>query len=96
MNTARFVEYLGTENEFKKGAQLTDDQIKKIYQGFCNPEGKLSFEYLMKMGEQTGFAVSEKVAKAIVRKYGKRKEFLNIEDCQKVIRRRYGELNKRN
>ena len=43
VNTARFVEYLGTDNEFKKGAQLTDDHVKKIYQGFCNPEGKLTF-----------------------------------------------------
>ena len=73
MNTARFVEYLGSDNEFKKGAQLTDDNVKRIYQGFCNPEGKLTFEYLMKMGEQTGIHVSEKIAKGIVKKYGKKK-----------------------
>lgn len=31
------------------------------------------------MGEQTGFPVSEKVAKGIVRMYGKRKDFINLE-----------------
>ena len=55
----------------------------------------MTFEYLMKMGEQTGVHVSEKMAKAIVKKYGKKKEFLNIDDCQKVVKRRYANVSKR-
>lgn len=49
----------------------------------------------MKMGEQTGNPISEKLAKAIVRKYGKKKEFLNVEDCQKVIKRSYANFSKK-
>lgn len=49
----------------------------------------------MKMGDQTGNPISEKLAKAIVRKYGKKKDFLNVEDCQKVIKRRYANLTKK-
>lgn len=37
--------------------------------------------------------MTEKVAKGIVRKYGKRKDFLTAEDCTKVIHRRYANLN---
>ncbi len=33
----------------------------------------MTFEYLMKMGEQSGFKINEKMAKGIVKKYGKRK-----------------------
>lgn len=50
----------------------------------------------MKMGEQTGYYVSETMAKAIVKKYGKRKEFLNVDDCQKVVKRRYNNLSRKN
>ena len=55
----------------------------------------MTFEYLMKIGEQTGVHVSEKTAKAIVKKYGKKKDFMNIEDCQKVVKRRYANVSKR-
>lgn len=37
--------------------------------------------------------MTEKMAKAIVRKYGKGKEFLSAEDCSKVINRRYAKIN---
>lgn len=33
--------------------------------------------------------MSERIAKGIVRKYGKRKDYLGLEDCKKVIHRRY-------
>jgi hypothetical protein len=38
--------------------------------------------------------MTEKVAKGIVRKYGKRKEYLTAEDCLKVIHRRYNNQNR--
>jgi len=40
------------------------------------------------MGEQSDVHVSSKTAKGIIRKYGKRKDFMNLEDCQRVIKRR--------
>lgn len=33
--------------------------------------------------------MTEKVAKGIVRRYGKKKDFLSAEDCTRVIHRRY-------
>ena len=58
-----------------------------VYQNFSNHDGKLSFEFVMKMGESSGVTISEKMAKAIVRKYGKRKEYLDLEDCVRINER---------
>lgn len=33
--------------------------------------------------------MSERIAKGIIRKYGKGKEYLTVDDCEKVINRRY-------
>lgn len=33
--------------------------------------------------------MTERIAKGIVRKYGKGKDFLTVDDCTKVIHRRY-------
>lgn len=41
----------------------------------------------MKMGETTGVAVNERMAKRIVRKYGK-KDVLTADDCIKLNNRR--------
>ena len=42
----------------------------------------------MKMGESCGVAISERVAKTMVRKYGQRKDHLNVEDCFRINERR--------
>jgi len=42
----------------------------------------------MKMGESSGVTVTEKMAKLIVKKYGK-KDHLNVDDCLKINTRRY-------
>lgn len=54
------------------------EAIGRVYQNFANHDGKLSFEYIMKMGENSGVPITAKVAKAIVRKYGKRKDYLDV------------------
>lgn len=41
----------------------------------------------MKMGESLGVTITAKMAKLIVKKYGK-KDHLNVEDCIKVNNRR--------
>jgi hypothetical protein len=33
------------------------------------------------------------LAKAIIRKYGKGKDYLSVEDCSKILTRRYTKLN---
>ena len=43
----------------------------------------------MKMGENAGIHIPETTAKAIVKKYGKRKGFLNMDDCMRVVKKRY-------
>ncbi len=40
-----------------------------------------------------GIPMTEKLAKGIVKKYGKRKDFLTAEDCAKVINRRHANIN---
>lgn len=47
----------------------------------------------MKRCEDLGITMTEKLAKGIVRKYGKGKDFLTAEDCSKVINRRYAKIN---
>jgi len=67
---------------------LSDEAVRRVYQSYANAEGKLSFEFIMKMAESTGVTMTEKMAKLVVKKYGK-KDHLNIDDCLKVNTRRY-------
>lgn len=48
----------------------------------------MSFEYIMKAADAVGISFPVKLAKAAVRKYGKRKDHLNVEDCVKIMQRR--------
>jgi len=83
---ASLTEFLNTETH-EKGKPLSEDAVKRIFQNFAN-DGKLSFGYLLKLGESTGVAITEKVAKAIVRKYGKRKDHLTTADVLATVARR--------
>ena len=42
----------------------------------------------MRMGEEVGVTVTEKEAREMVRKYGKRKQFLSVDDCLAINERR--------
>ena len=53
----------------------------------------MTFEFILKRCEELGVAMTEKIAKAMVRKYGKGKDFLTSQDCSKVINRRYAKIN---
>lgn len=53
----------------------------------------MTFDYILKKCEELGVPMTERVAKGIVRKYGKRKDFLSSEDCSSVINRRYAMIN---
>jgi hypothetical protein len=86
VTAASLTEFLSTETH-EKGKALPEDAVKRIFQNFAN-DGKLSFEYLLKLGESTGVVLTEKVAKAIVRKYGKRKDHLTAGDCVATVARR--------
>ncbi len=47
----------------------------------------MSFEYILKLAESNGIAINEKMAKLVVKKYG-RKDHLSLEDCLRVNKRR--------
>ena len=85
--TQALVDLLNNEETHQKGKQLSDEAVRRVYKNFANPEGKLTFQYVMKMGESSGVTITEKMAKAIVKKYGK-KDHMNVDDCIRVNSRR--------
>ena len=50
IHTARLVDYLGKSEPQEKGKGLSDEAVKRVYDNFSNHDGKLTFEYIMKMG----------------------------------------------
>ena len=92
VSAPKLAEYLQENTHHQKGTRLSDDAIKRAHAAFCNNEGKMTFEYILKKCEEMGIPMTEKVAKGIVRKYGKRKDHLTVEDCSNVIHRRYDNL----
>lgn len=95
INGQKLTQYLAEKTHHEKGKPLSDDAVKRVFQNICNPEGKLSFEYIMKAADAVGISFPERLAKAAVRKYGKRKDHLNVEDCMRVLRRREERKNVR-
>lgn len=91
IQTGKLIEYIKTADTQERGKALTDDGVKRVYQNFANSDGKLSFEYIMKLGEQSGVTIGQKLAKAIVRKYGKKKDHLNLDDCLRINHRGHGQ-----
>ena len=91
VSAQKLTEYLAEATHHEKGKQLSDEAIKRAHSAFCNPEGKMTFDFLMKRCEELGIQMSERVAKGIVRKYGQRKDHLTAEDCAKVLHRRYAQ-----
>lgn len=87
ISTATLVDLLGSQETHEKGKPLSDEAVRRVYQSYANAEGKLSFEYILKLAESNGVNISEKMAKLIVKKYGK-KDHLNVDDCLKVNQRR--------
>jgi hypothetical protein len=87
LSTAKIVEYLSKAETHEKGKPLGAEALKRVFESYSQ-DNKLSFEYIMKMGENTGIQINQKIAKAIIRKYGKRKDHLNIEDCLRINERR--------
>ena len=42
----------------------------------------------MKAGDAVGITFPEKLAKAVVAKYGKKKGYIDINDCLKILKKR--------
>ncbi len=93
LNADSVTKYLSENTHFQKGQTLSDDAIKRAHAAFCNNQGRMTFEYIMKRCEELGVAMNQKLAKGIVRRYGKGKDYLSAEDCAKVIHRRNAKIN---
>ena len=87
ISTSTLIDVLGSQETHERGKPLSDEAVKRVYQSYANADGKLSFEYILKLAESNGVNISEKMAKLIVKKYGK-KDHLNVDDCLKVNHRR--------
>lgn len=87
ISTATLLDVLGSQETHERGKALSDEAVRRVYQSYANAEGKLSFEYILKLGESNGVAITEKMAKLIVKKYGK-KDHLTVDDCLRVNQRR--------
>lgn len=78
IDASKFLEYLSKPEPMERGKGLTESAVARVYQNFSNQDGKLSFEYLMKLGELCGTPITMAVAKGMVRKFGKRKDHLSM------------------
>ena len=65
----------------------------RVYQTCSNQDHVLSFEYIMKMGEQNGMKINEKMAKGMVRMYGGEKGHMSLEDCMKINQRKRSKMS---
>jgi hypothetical protein len=81
VSTTKLADYLQTNMARVRGQPLSDDSVRRVYNNCANPEGKLTMDSIMRMGEQCGVSVSEKEAREMIRKYGHRKQFLSVDDC---------------
>jgi hypothetical protein len=48
LSAVKLTEYLSENTHFQRGQQLSDDAIKRAHASFCNPEGKMTFDYILK------------------------------------------------
>jgi hypothetical protein len=59
----KLADYLQTSMPRVKGQPLTDESVRRVYNNCVNPEGKLTIDQIMRMGEECGVAVTEKEAR---------------------------------
>ena len=87
IETSRMVQYLNEDEVVERGKGLSEEAVGRVYQTCSNQDNNLSFEYIMKMGEQNGIKITQTMAKGMVRMYGKGKDHLDLDDCLRVNQR---------
>lgn len=50
LDTNRLLDYFGQVEVLEKGKGLSTEAMKRVYNNCCNQDGKLTFEFIMKMG----------------------------------------------
>lgn len=56
----RLVDYLQTNMSRVRGQPLSDESVRRVYNNCSNPEGKMTIDQLMRMGDECGVVVTEK------------------------------------
>ena len=87
VSTKKLMEYLKTPMPHPKHAPLSDEAVKRVYRNWVNKDGQITYDSLMQMGEDSGVPVTEKEAKEMVRLYGRRKQFLSVDDMMAMNKR---------
>lgn len=58
IDTQSFLGYLNKNEYLEKGKPLRVESIDRVYKNYANHDGKLSFDYIMKMAENSGCPIS--------------------------------------
>jgi len=88
VNTGKIHEYLKNVPTRKRGDPLTDEALKRLYTENVNKNGILTAECLLKMAEEVKVPLTEKEALELIKRYGKRKQHLSLEDCARINARK--------
>ena len=80
VSTSKISDYLKAAPTFKRGEPLSEESVKRIYNASAK-EGKITADCLVKMAQEVGVSLTDKEAVDLVKRYGKRKQHLSLEDC---------------
>jgi hypothetical protein len=58
LNAVKLSEYLSENTHLQRGQQLSDDAIRRAHSFFCNAEGRMTFEYILKRCEEIGAPIT--------------------------------------
>jgi Ca2+-binding EF-hand superfamily protein len=84
VSTTKIADYLRAVPSRKRGEPLPEESIRRIFTASATAEGKLTADGLLKMAEEVGVQLSDKEAVDLIKRYGKRKHHLSVEDCLRL------------
>ena len=58
VSSNKLIDYLKTNMSRVKGEPLSDESVKRVYNNCSNPQGKMTIQYIMKMGDEVGVRVT--------------------------------------
>lgn len=58
VSSNKLIDYLKTNMSRVKGEALSDESVKRVYNNCSNPQGKMTIQCIMKMGDEVGVRVT--------------------------------------
>ena len=92
VSTSKIVDYLKVAPTFKKGQALAEESVKRIFNASAR-DGKVTADCLAKMASEVGVSLSDKEAVDLVKRYGRRKQHLSLQDCLRLNGRKTSTSN---